>query len=119
MPRYVILRHDTPPGSARPLHWDFMLEAGHVLRTWALAAEPAPGQPVAAEALADHRPHYLDYEGPISGNRGTVSQWDAGTFDWLRDAADEVVVTLRGRRLVGQATLVRHVPGLDRWEFTF
>jgi hypothetical protein len=67
MPRFVILEHDHPE-----LHWDFMLEAGAVLRTWRLAAPPALGQVVAAAASFDHRLLYLDYEGPVSGGRGTV-----------------------------------------------
>src|SRR5205807_395991 len=43
MPRFVILEHDHPE-----LHWDLMLEAGPVLRTWRLAAPPQPGRAVAA-----------------------------------------------------------------------
>ena len=35
MPRFVILEHDLAE-----LHWDFMLEAGGVLRTWRFAAPP-------------------------------------------------------------------------------
>ena len=75
MPRFVILEHDQPV-----LHWDLMLEAGDVLQTWRLAAPPAESQTVEATALGDHRRMYLDYEGPISENRGAVSRWDAGSF---------------------------------------
>ena len=97
MPRYVILEHDHPA-----LHWDFMLEAGDVLKTWRLAALPRPGAAVAAEPSFDHRRAYLDYEGPVSGGRGTVTRWDAGTFSW--EAADEgVAVWLDGARLRGRA----------------
>ena len=76
MPRYVILTHDHPF-----LHWDLMLEQGGVLRTWRLLAEPAAGQTVAAERLADHRVAYLDYEGPVRGDRGIVKRWDCGSYD--------------------------------------
>ena len=65
MPRYVVLEHDHP---AR--HWDLMLEAGDVLRTWRLAAPPGADQPIGATATFEHRLAYLDYEGPISGGRG-------------------------------------------------
>jgi hypothetical protein len=99
MPRYVVLEHDWPV-----LHWDFMLESGEVLRTWRLAAPPRPGASVAAESLGDHRRAYLDYEGPVSGGRGTVTRWDAGTFSW--EAADEgVAVWLDGARLRGRARI--------------
>ena len=97
MPRYVILEHDHPA-----LHWDFMLESGDVLRTWRLAAPPRPGGAVAAEPSSDHRRAYLDYEGPVSRGRGTVTRWDAGTFCW--EKADEgLAVRLEGRRLRGLA----------------
>jgi hypothetical protein len=97
MPRYVILEHDFP---AR--HWDFMLESGAVLRTWRLAEPPRPGASVAAEPSFDHRPAYLDYEGPVSGDRGTVTRWDAGTFCW-EEVAEGVAVRLDGQRLRGPA----------------
>lgn len=100
MPRFVILEHDWPN-----LHWDFLLEAGSVLRAWRLIAEPGPGRSVPAEPNADHRPLYLDYEGPVSGGRGRVRRWDAGTFDWLADTAERVEVELRGDRLAGRFTI--------------
>lgn len=92
MPRFVILEHDWPTP-----HWDVLLEAGPVLRAWRLAAEPAPGRAVPAEPNADHRPFYLDYEGPVSGGRGTVRRWDAGAFEWIGDGPDGVEVELYGR----------------------
>jgi hypothetical protein len=108
MPRYVILEHDYPER-----HWDFMLEAGEVLRTWKLAASPQPGQVIAAEASFDHRRLYLDYEGPISGGRGCVVRWDSGSFDWVVDDPDAVTVRLEGKQLQGLAVLTRTLA--DRW----
>jgi hypothetical protein len=110
MPRFVILEHDHPF-----LHWDLMLEAGPVLRTWRLAEVPHPGREVYAEALGDHRTHYLDYEGPVSGGRGSVKRWDAGTFTWLSDTAAEVRIELEGIRCRGPVLL--HVQA-GRWTFT-
>lgn len=113
MPRFVILTHDHPF-----LHWDLMLETGEVLRTWRLLGEPGPERSVPAEALGDHRKLYLDYEGPVSGNRGQVSRWDAGTFEVTRDDDGHLDVKLRGGRLRLNAT-VRHVTTDDlRWEFS-
>lgn len=101
MPRFVILEHDWPT-----LHWDFLLEAGPVLRAWRLLAEPTAGRPLPAEPNLDHRLLYLDYEGPVSGGRGTVRQWDAGMFEWVNDCQEGVIVELRGERLVGRAEVV-------------
>ena len=117
MPRFAILRHETPSGSPRPLHWDFLLEDAGTLLTWALAESPATSGPIAAEALANHRTAYLDYEGPVSGNRGTVIRWDAGTFQWQRRNDREIVVILCGQVLNGDITLTRTDGLSQRWQF--
>ena len=99
--RFAILRHDHPW-----VHWDFLLEAGDVCRTWRLEEEPRAGQPIASEAIADHRLHYLSYEGPVSGNRGNVSQWDAGTF-WGHIEEETFSVRLAGGRFRGTCEMTR------------
>ena len=96
MPRFVILEHDWPHR-----HWDLMLEAGSVLRTWRLAAPLTTGVDVAVEQIGDHRLHYLDFEGPVSGNRGSVVRWDDGVFDWQRDDDQAVAIQLAGSRCRG------------------
>ena len=96
MPRFVVLEH-----RHQGVHWDFMLEAGPVLRTWALSAAPDQPGPITGTVLPDHRPMYLDYEGPISRGRGHVVCWDRGTFRWVRDERDCVEVVLSGERLSG------------------
>jgi hypothetical protein len=108
MPRYAVLEHDHPV-----LHWDLMLEIEGALRTWRLSAPPAPGQAIAAEASFDHRLMYLDYEGPVSGNRGTVTAWDRGTFEGAAGGAERVVVRMDGGRLRG--TLILERTGGERW----
>jgi hypothetical protein len=103
MPRFVILEHDYPS-----LHWDLMLEAGEILRTWRLQEVPEPGKRIAAEASFDHRKVYLNYEGPISGNRGTVRRWDEGEYHpTLGENTAEAIldVTFYGKRLHGRASV--------------
>lgn len=107
MRRYVILRHETPPNYERPLHWDLMLEFEGALWTWALEEEPRLDATITAWGLPDHRLEYLSYEGPLSGERGSVAQWDAGTFEVIRRDAEELVVRLAGQRMRGCATLVK------------
>jgi len=102
MPRFVILEHDHPS-----LHWDLMLESGEVLRTWRLTRPPEPGRAVSATATFDHRRVYLDYEGPISGNRGQVSRWDYGTFSWRESEEDRLELELTGMRLRGVLSMRR------------
>lgn len=117
MARFVILRHDSP----RSLHWDFMLEHDGALRTWALESPPSVGTTIAAEALADHRLAYLDYEGPISGNRGVVARWDTGDYEVSLWNDDRVCVNLRGQKLQGAAELIcTSAPTtLQRWSIRF
>jgi len=96
MPRFAILLHKTPPDYERPTHWDLLLERDGALNAWALAEEPRIGKTIAAERLPDHRLRYLDYEGPISGNRGSVSKWDTGTFVIASEQADRLVIRVSG-----------------------
>lgn len=98
------------------LHWDLLLEAGEVLRAWRLLAEPAADVTIAAEALPDHRPVYLDYEGPVSGERGTLVRWDAGEYSGELDGAN-LSLSLKGRRLNGNVALVDHGP--VGWRFRY
>lgn len=111
MPRFVILEHDHPF-----LHWDFMLETANVLRTWRLERAPLPGSgPIAATALGDHRLMYLDYEGPVSGNRGSVVCWDRGIY--FEDLFGDHIIRIRlqGRRATSVARLERK--NGEEWSF--
>jgi hypothetical protein len=107
MPRYVVLHHQFPAGHARIAHWDLMLEHDGVLRTWALPGEPRAGTTLWAEALADHRLAYLDYEGPVSADRGWVQRWDQGTYALHASTDERLEATLTGERLVGSLRLER------------
>jgi len=115
MPRYVVLRHETESGS----HWDFMLQRGPALSTWALPQAPDSAQPVIAESLPDHRLTYLDYEGPLSGGRGAVSRWDRGTFEIEQETSTELRVNLIGERLCGRVCLRRLPDQPQRWQFSY
>lgn len=59
------------------------------------------------EELATHRLSYLEYEGPISDNRGAVARQDAGTYRIEQESEDQLVVELAGEKLRGRATLTR------------
>lgn len=117
--RYVILRHEGSAEFKPGVHWDLMLEAGSMLRTWALAklpgevsdAERETGQEIAAEQLPDHRLAYLSYEGQISGNRGTVERCDSGKYELISGHADELVFLLEGQLFNGRVTMRRGANG--------
>jgi hypothetical protein len=107
--------HDAPRG----LHYDFFLESGDALKTWALPRPPSPSEAIECDALADHRLVYLDYEGPISGDRGTVARWDTGTFTVETWTDELVVISLAGQKLIGRVELRCLSDQPDRWRFVF
>jgi hypothetical protein len=118
MPRFVILRHELPAGGERGSHWDLMFEHGGSLRTWAAERLPEEGAETEALQLADHRLEYLNYEGLVSGDRGSVSRWDAGEYTLEVEAENRVVMTLAGSGLAGRMTFGR--AGADQlWRVSF
>ena len=81
--RTVQLLHELPDGTS---HVDWMIardRAGQepliTFRLQRRIDELKPGQRMAAERIADHRPAYLDYEGPVSDKRGSVRRLAWGT----------------------------------------
>jgi hypothetical protein len=84
MPQFVILRHETPPASLQPSHWDLLLEHGAALKTWSFTDWPTLDNTISAEQKPDHRRVYLTYEGELTGNRGSVARKAWGEFRWLR-----------------------------------
>ena len=84
-----------------------MFEVGGALRTWATEFAPDERQEGEALALPEHRLAYLEYEGPVSGGRGTVTRWDAGDYCVIREEPDQWVLDLAGARLRGRLSLER------------
>lgn len=114
MLRFVILEHDHPF-----LHWDLLLETSAVdlLRTWRLLVDPTTVGTISADPLPDHRRRYLDYEGPVSGDRGTVTRWDTGCYQCLSEADDgSLLLEFSGERWQGAACLE---PAGSQWTFQF
>ncbi len=102
----------------RPDHWDLMFEIAGQLRTWSIPQTPRPGVTVMAELLADHRLAYLDYEGPVSGNRGSVSRVDRGTYNVLQEGDGAWKLSLYGAILMCELQLTRCDPIHWRAEFS-
>jgi hypothetical protein len=109
---YVILRHEQTDGT----HWDLMLDLGEALATWQLKRDPAslvnPAAMAAIPALriADHRRAYLEYEGPVSGNRGHVTRVDSGTYEVTSHSPCGWTIRLAGTLLAGEFKLSATIP---------
>jgi bifunctional non-homologous end joining protein LigD len=110
--RYLIQRH-----AATRLHFDFRLELGGVLLSWAVPNGPSldPHDKRLAVRTEDHPLDYGDFEGTIPKNEyggGTVMLWDEGTWEPVGDpeeglAKGDLKFILHGERLKGKWVLVR------------
>ena len=91
-----------------------------VLRSWAVpkGVPYETGVRRLASATEDHPLEYLDFEGPVSRARGSVSRWDAGTYEWIDRAPNVLVVRLDGQILCGRVRLERTPPD-QRWVVSF
>ena len=111
---FVVQKH-----RASALHYDFRLEAGGVLVSWAVPKGPSldPRDKRLAMAVEDHPLGYARFEGVIPEGEyggGTVMVWDIGTYR-LEDVESfdkalrkgRIVFTLNGKKLKGSWTLVR------------
>jgi bifunctional non-homologous end joining protein LigD len=112
---FVVQKHD-----ASRLHYDFRLEHGGVLWSWAVPKGPSldSHDKRLAVRVEDHPRDYAQFEGTIpAGNygAGTVEIWDHGTWAPVGDAAKdlargELKFILAGARLRGHFVLVRLKP---------
>jgi DNA ligase D-like protein (predicted 3'-phosphoesterase) len=128
-PIFVIQQHE-----ASTDHWDFRLEVGGVLKSWAVPKGPStdPRDKRLAIPTEDHPLEYADFEGVIPEDKyggGTVLVWDRGPYRNLRadkegDSASleksldegKIEVWLDGTKLEGGYALVRTESGEEeRW----
>ena len=117
---FVVQKH-----RATALHYDFRLEIGDAMPSWAVPKGPSldPSQKRLAMQVEDHPLEYAGFEGVIPEGEyggGTVMIWDEGTYEMLDDVdpavalrKGEIRFTLDGHKLKGRWTLVRTGP--RRW----
>jgi DNA ligase D-like protein (predicted 3'-phosphoesterase) len=113
VPVFVIQKH-----RATSLHYDFRLEVGSVMRSWAVPKGPStdPGQRRLAMAVDDHPMSWNEFEGVIGPGygAGAVIRWDEGEYRnttpdrTMADALDEdgyARFVLEGHKLRGEWSL--------------
>ena len=113
--RFVVQRH-----RATRLHYDFRLEMGGVLASWAVPKGPTldPAVRRMAVHVEDHPIEYFDFEGIIPKGEyggGDVIVWDWGTYEPEDETPDplaaveagELKFELSGEKVRGRFTIVR------------
>src|SRR5689334_23433146 len=106
-PIFVVQRHD-----ARRLHYDFRLERGGALASWAVpkGVPLEPGAKSLAVHVEDHPLEYASFHGEIPKGQygaGTVEIWDEGTYELLEEKRNgQLTVRLHGSRLGASGTVV-------------
>ena len=113
LPRFVVQLHD-----ATTLHFDFRLQSGQVLRSWAVPKGPSldPGIRRLAVPVEDHALSAGEFEGVHDGQprgSGAVIIWDEGTAEIVREEPGHISFVLHGRKLSGGFALTR--TGEQRW----
>jgi bifunctional non-homologous end joining protein LigD len=111
MPRFIVHEHH-----ATHLHWDFRLEYGGVLKSWAIPKGPPmnPAHKRLAIQVEDHAVEYGNFEGVIPEGEygaGEVLIWDRGIYEPLTEMTEglergAVSFRLHGRKLNGEFSLV-------------
>jgi len=110
---FVVQKH-----AARRLHYDFRLELGGVLLSWAIPRGPSldPGEKRLAVHVEDHPIEYGGFEGVIPKGQyggGTVLLWDRGSWTPLDPDPDaayrkgSLKFRLDGEKMHGHWALVR------------
>ena len=111
--RFVVQLHD-----ATRLHYDFRIQSGEVLRSWAVPKGPSldPRVRRLAVPVEDHAMSAGDFEDVHSGQArgsGAVIIWDEGTAEIVRDEPGHLSFVLHGHKLSGRFALTR--TGEKRW----
>jgi DNA ligase D-like protein (predicted 3'-phosphoesterase) len=127
-PIFVIQKH-----AARQLHYDFRLQVGRTLKSWAVPKGPSlnPTDKRMAAEVEDHPIGYAKFEGVIPKGEygaGTVMVWDMGTYRNITKKNDKevpitkalkrghIAVRLDGKKIKGGYALSRIAKGKKpRW----
>ena len=106
MPIFVVQFH-----RATHDHYDFRLESGGVLKSWAVPKMPplAKGLKRLAIQVDDHPKSYAKFQGEIKEGygKGLVKIWDEGNYSIEEKSINKLVFNLQGKRMKGKYVLLK------------
>ncbi len=120
--KFVVQEHHS-----KKLHYDFRLEMGGILKSWAIPKGPStnPKDKRLAVMVHDHPLDYIDFEGEIPPDQygaGKVYIWDKGEYELIEgdDPIKElekgkIVFRLNGNRLKGEFVLIKMKGKGENW----
>jgi bifunctional non-homologous end joining protein LigD len=105
--RFVVQEH-----WATHHHFDFRLETGGVLKSWAVpkGVSEKAGVKRLAIAVEDHPIDYIDFEGKIPEGlygAGTVKIFDKGKYELIEKTDSRILFILKGKKLKGNYNLIK------------
>jgi len=113
--QFVVQKHTR---QNRPVHWDWMFQAGNVLQTYRIEQQPGelPTQGITAIRIVDHPLKFLTYQGTVNKGEGNVQIAEKGTYRILSQTKSTRKLLLNGKILKGRFSL-KHIAD-DRWLFS-
>jgi len=105
--KFVIHHHITVDN-----HYDLMVERGNTLITWQIPEnifnQFKSGSEIEAEKIQDHRKKYLEYQGPVSCDRGRVQIFDSGEYSDIIWNNEEIKINILGNRIQGLLSIIKN-----------
>lgn len=103
--RFVVHFH-----SHQKNHYDLMIEKNESLITWQIEEKDLidilNGKIINVKKIQDHRKVYLDYEGPITCDRGYVEIFDTGEYEEIEWNNLNIILNFFGKKITGKLQII-------------
>jgi len=115
LPKFVVQEHH-----ARKLHYDFRLQIGSILRSWAIPKTPPliESEKRLAVQVDNHPLSFLKFEGRIPEGlygEGKIIIWDKGSYLMEKEDKDKIIFDLHGKKMNGKYCLLKFKKGNKQW----
>ncbi len=104
---FALVFHEAGENLGRSSHYDLFVRDNDYLLTWEFQHHPMDIPTQSVLQLANHRLEYLDFSGPLSGDRGILHPIDSGECSWLHRQPDRLILSFQGMQVCGTLYLTR------------